>query len=73
MKEDYINSILFYEDRTENRYVNSMKEKEEYWSKTGVNAYQDKGFKGMCLDCGLDIYYQKFDYVNEQCESCKEE
>ena len=24
MEEDYINSILFYEDRTENRYVNSM-------------------------------------------------
>jgi uncharacterized protein (DUF983 family) len=42
-------------------------------SKKRVNAYQDKGFKGMCLDCGLDIYYQKFDYVNEQCESCKEE
>ncbi len=29
MEEDYINSILFYEDRTENRYVNSMKEEEE--------------------------------------------
>jgi|DEB0MinimDraft_6_1074348.scaffolds.fasta_scaffold483639_2 hypothetical protein len=29
MEEDYINSILFYEDRTENRYVNSMKEDEE--------------------------------------------
>jgi len=28
MEEDYINSILFYEDRTENRYVNSMKEEE---------------------------------------------
>ena len=26
-------------------------------------AYQDKGFKGMCLDCGLDIYFQKFDIV----------
>jgi uncharacterized protein (DUF983 family) len=35
-------------------------------------AYQDKGFKGMCLDCGLDIYYQKFDYVNERCESCSQ-
>ncbi len=29
MEQDYINSILFYEDRTENRYVNSMKEEEE--------------------------------------------
>ncbi len=29
MEEDYINSILFYEDRKENRYVNSMKEEEE--------------------------------------------
>jgi hypothetical protein len=29
MEEDYINSILFYEDRTDNRYVNSMKEEEE--------------------------------------------
>jgi hypothetical protein len=29
MEEDYINSILFYEDRTENRYVNSMKQEEE--------------------------------------------
>ena len=29
MEEDYINSILFYEDRTENRYVNSMKDEEE--------------------------------------------
>jgi len=29
MEEDYINSILFYEDRTENRYVNSMKEEDE--------------------------------------------
>ena len=29
MEEDYINSILFYEDRTENRYVNSIKEEEE--------------------------------------------
>jgi len=28
MEEDYINSILFYEDRTDNRYVNSMKEEE---------------------------------------------
>jgi hypothetical protein len=27
--QDYINSIPFYEDRTENRYVNSMKEEEE--------------------------------------------
>jgi len=30
MEEDYINSILFYEDRTDNRYVNSMKEEEEW-------------------------------------------
>jgi hypothetical protein len=29
MEQDYINSILFYEDRTDNRYVNSMKEEEE--------------------------------------------
>jgi hypothetical protein len=29
MEEDYINSILFYEDRIENRYVNSMKQEEE--------------------------------------------
>jgi len=29
MEEDYINSILFYEDRTDNRYVNYMKEEEE--------------------------------------------
>jgi len=29
MEQDYINSILFYEDRTENRYENSMKEEEE--------------------------------------------
>ena len=29
MEEDYINSILFYEDRTENRYVNSMKQEDE--------------------------------------------
>ena len=33
----------------------------------------DKGYKGQCLDCGLDIYAQKFDTVNEQCETCKEE
>ena len=30
MEEDYINSILFYEDRTDNRYVNSMKEEEKW-------------------------------------------
>tara|TARA_R100001509_G_scaffold160537_1_gene128482 strand:+ start:311 stop:514 length:204 start_codon:yes stop_codon:yes gene_type:complete len=35
-------------------------------------GYQDKGYKGQCLDCGLDIYAQKFDTVNEQCEGCKE-
>ena len=29
MDQDYINSILFYEDRTENRYVNSINEEEE--------------------------------------------
>ena len=29
MEEDYINSILFYEDSTDNRHVNSMKEEEE--------------------------------------------
>ena len=29
MEQDYINSILFYEDRTENRYINSIKEEEE--------------------------------------------
>ena len=29
MEQDYINSILFYEDRTENRYVDSIKEEEE--------------------------------------------
>jgi len=26
MEEDYINSILFYENRIENRYVDSLKE-----------------------------------------------
>ena len=26
-----------------------------------VIGYQDKGYKGQCLDCGLDIYAQKFD------------
>jgi len=26
MEEDYINSILFYEDRTENRYVDFVEE-----------------------------------------------
>lgn len=34
-------------------------------------GYQDNGFKGQCIDCGLDIYSQKFDTVNEQCESCQ--
>jgi|ETNvirenome_2_60_1030617.scaffolds.fasta_scaffold395656_1 hypothetical protein len=29
MEQEYINSILFYKDRTENRYVDSMKEEEE--------------------------------------------
>jgi hypothetical protein len=29
MIEDDINSILFYGDRTENRYVDSIKEEEE--------------------------------------------
>jgi len=28
MEEDYINSILFYENRIENRYVDSLKEEE---------------------------------------------
>jgi len=37
-----------------------------------VIGYQDKVYKGQCLDCGLDIYAQKFNTVNEQCESCKE-
>lgn len=36
-------------------------------------GYQDKGFKGVCLDCGLDIYFQNFNYDEEQCESCEEE
>lgn len=36
-------------------------------------AYQDKVYKGMCLDCGLDIYFQNFNYNEEQCESCEKE
>lgn len=31
------------------------------------------GYKGMCLDCGLDIYFQHFNYNEEQCESCEKE
>lgn len=36
-------------------------------------SYQDIGFKGMCLDCGLDIYFQHFNKNEEQCESCEKE
>ena len=66
----YCECCKSYDDTHDNAYV------EKYNIEVCLFCFEEKHYieqKDECLDCGLTIYFQHFNYNELQCESCEKE